>query len=150
MLKLAFLVFVSLFFVLLGTSHHDMFGFSYDHINSLLEKQDFDQALEYLDDILEDDPNHLDSLFYKGYVLDEMGRYNEALQNYDLILNYWPDDFETLYNKAITLEHIGEHGDAIRYYDRVLELYPDDADSLFRKGVLLYEMGVLYRIQKSF
>lgn len=130
--------------------YHDASGFSYDYIDSLLEKNEFEQALAYLDGILEENPNHRDSLFYKGYVLDEMGRYDEALQNYDKVLGDWPNDFETLYNRAITLENLGEYGAAIQYYDRVLAIHPNDVDSLFYKGVLLYDRGSYHESKSIF
>lgn len=140
-MKIKLFAFASLLLILFGVTYHDASGFSYDYIDSLLEENEFDQALTYLDGILEENPNHRDSLFYKGYVLDEMGRYDEALQNYEKVLDNWPNDFETLYNIAVTLEHLGEYGDAIQYYDRVLAIHPNDVDSLFYKGVLLYDRG---------
>ena len=149
-MKIKSIVFVSLLSILFGVAYHDAFGFSYDYIDSLLEKNEFDQALVYLDGILEENPNHRDSLFYKGYVLDEMGRYDEALENYDKVLDDWPNDFETLYNMAVTLEHLGEYGAAIQYYDRVLAIHPNDVDSLFYKGVLLYDRGSYHESKSLF
>lgn len=149
-MKIKLFVFTSLFLILFGATYHDASGFSYDYMNSLLEKNEFDQALAYLDDILEENPNHRDSLFYKEYVLDEIGKYDEALQYYDKVLGDWPNDVETLYNKAITLENLGEYGAAIQHYDRVLVIHPNDVDSLFYKGVLLYERGSYHESKNLF
>ena len=77
--SIIFLVsFISVNFIVVEASSLD-----YDHINSLIGQGDSKTALSCLEKLSSDDPNDTDILFYQGYVLDEIDRYEGALSHYD-------------------------------------------------------------------
>ncbi|MGI9566784.1 MAG: hypothetical protein ACR2LL_07200 [Nitrosopumilus sp.] len=43
----------------------------------MIDQGEYDAALTYLEKLSFDNPNDTDVLFYQGYVLDEIGRYDE-------------------------------------------------------------------------
>ena len=131
-------------FISCSVSVNFLYGYSsslnYDHIHSLIEAGNYDDALLYLDDVALENPNDTDILFYYGYVLDEMGRYEEALNYYDQVLWYEPNDTDALFNIAVTLENMDDFKEALLYYNKTLEIDPVDIDALLSKGILLYEL----------
>ena len=68
----------------------------------------FEDALSYLDKILEINPNHQATLTNKGGVLIELGKNEDAIKYLDRALEINPDDVDTINNKAIALLRLGD------------------------------------------
>ena len=94
--------------------------------NKLLKEKKFEEALFYLDKILEIDPNHTTSLLNKGSALIELDRSEEALTYYDRLLAIDPDNIKGLTSKAAALANIGENLNALELYNKALSIDKDN------------------------
>ena len=94
--------------------------------NKLLKEKKFEEALFYLDKILEIDPNHTAALLNKGSILVLMNNSEEALTYYDRLLAIAPDNIKGLTSKAAALANIGENLNALELYNKALSIDKDN------------------------
>lgn len=121
-----------IFVILISFSTIFVFADSNDDLELLFNKAinsfqigEFEQAISYLDQILEIDPNNLDALRGKGSALFELGRIEEAVTYFDNVLETDPNHIDTLLNKGVSLTELGRNKEAIQYFTKVLEIEPD-------------------------
>ncbi|MCD4703116.1 MAG: tetratricopeptide repeat protein [Methanosarcinaceae archaeon] len=98
-----------------------------------------------------------ESVYGKGYVLFEIGRYEETLQRYDEAIDIW-DKLERIllvnqrheeakrvhermsearFNKSFVLYKLSRYDDALNIIDQALESEPDRPNYLFSRGFVL-------------
>jgi len=89
-------------------------------IDLLLEKSleswnnsKFNEAIFYLDEILEHDPNNILALGNKGGILMQLEKYDEALPYYEKIIEINPDFVEAINGKAAALHYMNRDVDAL-------------------------------------
>jgi tetratricopeptide (TPR) repeat protein len=95
---------------------------------------------EAVNPAIEIEPKNATLWSKKGYVLDDLGKYEEALQAYDKALMLDPDDASIWINKGITLKKIGKYDEAIKAYDKALGLNPKLAMAWNYKGNVFYAL----------
>lgn len=105
--------------------------------NAFYAAGEYDRALEEYNHALELPPHDPDTLYNRGYVLDDLQRYDEALVDYNRSLELSPDDAGTLSNRAKALFYLRGSEEALPDFNRSLELRPDDSDTLSDRGVTL-------------
>ena len=94
----------------------------YPILVSLLQEERFEEALPYLDKILEIDPNNVSILLNKGSVLIALDRSNESLTYFDRLLKLEPNNIKGLTSKAAALANIGETQSALDLYNKILSI----------------------------
>ena len=94
----------------------------YSVLISLLKEERFQEALPYLDKILEIDPNNMPILLNKGSVLIALDRSDESITYFDRLLKIEPNNIKGLTSKAAALANIGETQSALDLYDRILSI----------------------------
>lgn len=117
----------------------------------------YSKALEFFNEILKIDPEHVDALINKAisvlklktHEFANLEKNHEAISCLNKILEIKPNDLGVIKWKGVLLVYIGEYEDAIEYLNRVLENKPYDADALLWKGVALgqtekYEDAIEY------
>ncbi|MCS6820676.1 MAG: tetratricopeptide repeat protein [Microscillaceae bacterium] len=103
----------------------------YAHIELLIFQHKADEALERLDKMLKDFPNHslTDEIYYqRAKILLKMGKYEQAIQSLEKILALYPDDIlgddaNFLIGK-IYEENLKNKEKAMEYYKAHLTKYP--------------------------
>lgn len=106
---------------------------------------DYSKALEFFNEVLRIDPEHVDALInkaisvlkLKAHEFADLERNHEAISCLNKILEIRPNDLGIIRWKGILLVYIGEYEDAITYLNRMLENKPYDVDALLWKGVAL-------------
>lgn len=108
--------------------------------NEALEKKEFNTAIEYYDQALKIDSDHIFSYNNRGVAKMEDGRPYEAIQDYNQALiidqNYW----ECLENRARAYEKVGKFQSSLEDLDILIRQFPDTAKFLMEKGVILSSM----------
>lgn len=94
----------------------------YSVLISLLKEERFQEALPYLDKILEIDPNNVPILLNKGSALIALDKSSESITYFDRLLKIEPDNIKGLTSKAAALANIGETQSALDLYDRILSI----------------------------
>ena len=99
------------------------------------KKKKFEDALKTFDKILENNPNHFDTLSMRTVSLSQLGRYEEALQTADNALEMEPQDLTILNNKGYFQSTLGKNTEAISTFDKILEKDPKNISVLFNKAL---------------
>ena len=89
---------------------------------SLLKAERFEEAMPYVDKILEINPNHTASLLNKGSILIKLDRSDESITYFDRLLKIEPNNIKGLASKAAALANIGETQSALDLYDKILSI----------------------------
>lgn len=107
-----------------------------------VKREQFEEALEFFDRVLEMNPENADAWNNKGVALYWMGRPEEALQCYDQSLKADPGNLEALRNRAFVLRAMERFEEAIETYDQIVTIEPEASD--FRNlATALVGMGML-------
>lgn len=103
-------------------------------------KEDYINALKFIDDALAVDPKDCDALFNKGGILNDMKRHEEAMTCADTLLELNPNNERALLLKGSTLGYMGSN-EAIKYIDAALHIVPDYVNALQVKSTYLSNHG---------
>ena len=103
----------------------------------LLKENRFEEALPYLDKILESEPNNVSLLLNKGSVLIALDRSDESITYFDRLLKIEPNNIKGLTSKAAALANMGETQMALDLYDQILSIDKDNEIIINEKARLL-------------
>ncbi|CAD8125986.1 unnamed protein product [Paramecium sonneborni] len=101
------------------------------------DEKKYVEAIQNLDQVLELDPNNVDSLWCKGTCLKNLNKYQDAIICLDKALSIDPNDVTTLTQKGQCLRNLNEYEDAIIWFDKALNIDPNHVISLSQKGQCL-------------
>jgi tetratricopeptide (TPR) repeat protein len=88
----------------------------------LLKENRFEEALPYLNKLLEFEPNNVSLLLNKGSVLIALDRSDESITYFDRVLKIEPNNINGLASKAAALSNLGETQNALDLYDKILSM----------------------------
>jgi len=107
-----------------------------------VKRNEFEEALEFFDQVLEMNPENADAWNNKGVALYGMGRPEEALICYDRALATDPENREALRNRAFVLRAMARFEEALEAYEKIIYDEPEASD--FRNlATVLVGMGLL-------
>nr|WP_321353279.1 tetratricopeptide repeat protein [uncultured Methanoregula sp.] len=113
----------------------------YDHGLHYQSKGNYDRALQYFIEILQQDPHDPSIWVEKGDVLQNMGRTSEALAAIDTALGLDPASEYALCKKSRVLCSAGRQEDALATIEVALTITRDPRALLVEKGLILHELG---------
>ncbi len=79
-----------------------------------LEAKDFKEKIECYDRALEVDPKYVYAWYNKGFILDDLGRYEEAIECYDRALEIDPKYESAARRRKMAIEHLERKRESIR------------------------------------
>jgi len=119
-----------------------------NEIDSLIDKGgalyklgNYNQAIEFFDEVLKIEPNNFFALYNKGLSLSQLGKKEEALFFYDESLKIKPENVLALVNKGLELCYLDKFEEGLSYMDKALEIQPENVYALYQKGATLAELG---------
>jgi protein O-mannosyl-transferase len=77
--------------------------------NSLCKVGRFDEAITYLDQLIDKNPNHTDYLYLKGFILLKTSKPEEALNYFRLCLQIYPNNFKYLREIGLSFTHLKQY-----------------------------------------
>ena len=86
----------------------------------------FDNALNFFNESLINNPDDIEILVNKGSTLGKLGYFSEAIVYYDHAINIDPNFLAAKNNKANTFANMGNLNSAILLYDEILAQNPDN------------------------
>jgi tetratricopeptide (TPR) repeat protein len=117
------------------------------------QSKTFQNALQLLTKILENDPENAIALREKGFSISNLGRYEEAIGWYEKSIGVNPKDSLTWTYKGYALSKIGRSRDSIKCYDMAIQIDPQNAAAWRSKGYSLVKIhddhGALVCYQKA-
>ena len=107
-------------------------------------------AAEIYRRILEQVPDHPESLHFQGVALHQLGRSEEGIASLFRAVTLAPDYLAAYNNLGNVLKETGRTGEAEETYRRVIALEPRNADAFNNLGVVLKEQGRLEDALKAY
>lgn len=115
-------------------------GLSIQLTKYLIQIQEYEQALNYIEIGLKIDPNNFNLLNNKGYCLSKLERYSDAIPIYMKAHSLNPMDIEIINNIGTSYLNLNDTQGALQWYDLGLKIQPN-AVMLNNKGVCLEKMN---------
>ena len=107
--------------------------------DSLLLSDEWEEAMEVAEHLIEIDPAHFHAHYVRGRALIELGRPVEAISALDELLS--SDDYDSLLVAASLVRGIGKYASASKYLERVAELQPDNRELWIERTRLHIDEG---------
>ncbi|MDD4212164.1 MAG: tetratricopeptide repeat protein [Bacilli bacterium] len=101
------------------------------------EEGRYDEALQYYEEAIEIEPNHVFLYYDCAFLYDHLQRYSEAKKYYELALTYEPKHFWSHLNLGAILEQEGKDEEALEHFQKAYEI-----DS--KQNMIAYNLGVVY------
>lgn len=95
----------------------------------MINESKYDEALSYLDSILEIDPQNINALNNKGGILVKLGNYTDSIDTFNKILAINENDTSTLNNKAIALSKLNLPIQSLQLFYKSLLLDPNNENT---------------------
>ena len=93
---------------------------------ALVAEKRFEDAIIYLDKILDDEPDNLKALTNKAGLLIRLENFSESLEISNRVLEIEPNRISTLTNKAIALKMVEEYEESFLTFSKILVLEPEN------------------------
>ena len=94
---------------------------------SYLQIDEYDKAIDYLDDSIKINPNFQDAFNNRGIAFTKKKRYQESIKDYDAAINLKKDFFDAYLNKGISLRNIDQKKFAIECFEECIKLNPGNS-----------------------
>ncbi len=120
-------------------------------VNAILA-HNVDAAREALEDILAEDPDHIDALLRLGDTYAEEEDFQKANTYYQKAKMINPENLETLFAIEGVLEKTARWSEALKYIEDILEIDDENLSAMYRKRDILEKQGRwddLVYLQKS-
>jgi len=120
------------------------------------EQKEYKVAAERYQQILEIVPDHAQSHFYLGVVLEELGRTERAIEHYKHSISITADNAAAHSRLADACSKLRRWEDAIKAYQQALVIHADDAGTMIKLGqafteaklvpesILMYEQALTF------
>ena len=105
------------------------------------ESGHLDEAIDYLDQIVDRYPNHADTLAKRASMLWINGASDQALQDYTSAIQAQPNQPEWFFERGNIRLHVGDQQGAIADYTEALRLDEDFSDAYVNRGSARAQRG---------
>lgn len=109
---------------------------TYEHAKELFEEGKYEEAIDQLDQAIEQDPNAKKAYVLRGASYDSIGQYDQAIADYTRAIEIDPE-FVAAYNNRgsvyITLE---QHDKGLPDLNKAVELNPKNANSYYNRAMI--------------
>ncbi len=120
-------------------------------LNSLLAHNE-DVAKELLEEVLVEEPGHIDSLLRLGDISSAEDDYQKASNYYQRAMNVEPQNPETIFSMVNLMEKTNRWSEALKCLEDILEIDDSNLTAMYKKRNILEKQGrwddIIY-LQKS-
>ncbi len=108
-----------------------------EQVQQCMLSQNYMEALNYIERVLQIDPNNTSALTLKSQLLGSMGRFQEALAAVDQLGQANPNNPLAWSMRAVLLSNTGQYQAALAAVERSLQFNPNDPETLAIKTNIL-------------
>ncbi|GLV56185.1 hypothetical protein KDH_30280 [Dictyobacter sp. S3.2.2.5] len=108
----------------------------------LFQAQNYGEAFNLVEQVLQNMPNNLPALILKGQLLGTAGRYTEAQQVIEHILQLDPNNAMGWSMQAVVSSNLGQHQQALTAVERSLELDAQNPETYAIKNNIMSNLAV--------
>lgn len=109
----------------------------YDQAQTLLSKNQHNEAYKILKKLDAGIPNHPGILYFLAACQSLTGNKLNAVRTYERVLRIKPDFVEAMNNLGLDLKNLGRLRDALAYFEKALHLQPSFFDAKLNKATVL-------------
>jgi len=114
----------------------------YENGTMLAANGKYDEAIQYLDKVIDSYPDFVGGWTFKGKALTGKGEYDEAMQCFNNAIELSPDYEVAWEGKGIVLFKQKKLNESIQCFDQAIEVGPQIAEGAFYyKNEILYQQG---------
>lgn len=108
---------------------------------SLFDKEQYDESLTLLNEILSSNPKESYALYYRGMIYDTKKKYWDAINDYKKAISYNPDFPIINYLIGVDYDMLEKYKDAMSYYKSFTATYSEDDDFLKYANTRINELA---------
>lgn len=112
-------------YALLRKEHPGDLTVKKNYIDLLIRRDRLGEATRLNDEILKANAKDVDSLIFRGQILDRQRRPSDAIPVIESALKLAPDNTHGLYQLGLALSHVGNLGQAERYWREAVRVRPE-------------------------
>ncbi len=112
----------------------------YSKAISGLLAHDLEEAKPPLEEILQEEPEHVNSLLRLGDIASQSDNHEKAVEYYKKALGAQPSSIEALLSIESEMQALGRPENALNYVEEILEIDPDNLTALERKRAALEKL----------
>lgn len=112
-----------------------------EKVRMLNDRQQSDQALSIIKEVLEQEPNHSVAFYLRGVAFEQQGNLEKALEAYDTCLKFDPEYPEALNNRGIVYGQMGESDKALADLKAATRANPDESLFWANLGLAYFHQG---------
>ncbi|CAD8108295.1 unnamed protein product [Paramecium primaurelia] len=116
----------------------------------LIKLNQFEQALETCNHMIENHPEKTQVIPLKGLTLHHLSRYEEAIDFFDIGIELNQNDFNSFFHKGQTLLVLKKQEEAIKCFERAIEIDPENEHSYFLLGNALKKLGQFHQAVQNY
>ncbi len=109
--------------------------------NSFIANQNYEAAVEILDECIEEFPDYAEAYNKRGMALDYLGEYFDAKKNYKTAIELDPEFAQAYVNLGNSFSNMKSYSEAIYCYEKAIELKPSLARVYYYLGLAQIERG---------
>lgn len=108
--------------------------------NRCLENNQYNEALVYVNKIIEKYPDEETYYYIKGSVLQKLKKYEEAIGFYKKACEIKSDYFDAIISIANIYLELKKYDEAINFYKKAFEIKPDRFDVIYSAGAIYHQL----------
>lgn len=107
---------------------------------SLIDKGEYNEALDYINKSIKENPNLIKPYYYKGITYQILSKYEKAIECFNKILSINPNHIESLISKGTVYCLLGNLNQGIEFYNKALNLNKNNYEALMNKSIALKKL----------
>ncbi|WP_152614573.1 tetratricopeptide repeat protein [Pseudoalteromonas luteoviolacea] len=115
-----------------------------------LKSHDFNKYAEATNQKVDDLIFRANTLYTKGYALNQAAQYKQAIEAYKQAIHIYPMYFEAIDNIGFAYMDMGDFKTAINYFDQSLVVNPQGMTALYYKGMCYINLEDYVRASEVF
>lgn len=104
---------------------------------SFYQKGDPIEACKFCQQILKNQPSHVDALYLLSALAWQTGNYTLSLNSFNHLIKLQPDNPEIFFNYAKLLTKLNRPEEALASFNKAIELRPDFLEAYINRGIVL-------------
>ncbi len=106
----------------------------------LINQQEYIEAVQFFDQIIEINPNAANSLYYKGFALSQLGRFEQQLISCQRASQIQPNFVEAINCQGLALYSLGKYQESLEFYRKTTDIQIDFYQGYYNLGESLVKL----------
>tara|TARA_B100000795_G_C22766876_1_gene426092 strand:- start:89 stop:1357 length:1269 start_codon:yes stop_codon:yes gene_type:complete len=123
---------------------------NFNDILLLVKNKKYNESIEYLDKLIQDDRNNFDYYYLLGISYLNLGKLDNAIESFSHAINIKDDNFIFYHFRGLAYLKLNRLNEAKKDFDKLIELKIDFPEVYNNLGVLLYSLGKNEQAIKNF